>query len=90
MDQHNSSDKPQAMVILLQGNAATGEQSGIKPVATADRIKSIDTIRGVVLLGILMMNIPGFGINLDFWYTVTHSPCSWQRLLYVRHRVCFV
>ena len=90
MDQHNSSDKPQAMVILLQGNAATGEQSGIKPVTTADRIKSINTIREVVLLGKLMMNIPGFGINLDFWYTVTHSPRYWQRLLYVCHCVCFV
>ena len=89
MDQHNSSDKPQAMVILLQGNAATGEQSGIKPVTTADRIKNIDTIRGIALPGTLMMNIRGFGINLDFWYTVTHSPRSWQRLLYVCHRVCF-
>lgn len=76
MDQHNSSDKPQAVIIPLQGNAATGEQSGTKPVATADRVKSIDTIRGVALLGILMMNIPGFGINWDFWYTVTHSPRS--------------
>ena len=90
MDQHNSSDKLQAVVILLQGNAATGEQSGIKPVTTADRIKSINTIREVVLLGKLMMNIPGFGINLDFWYTVTHSPRYWQRLLYVCHCVCFV
>lgn len=45
-----------------------------EPVATADRIKSIDTIRGFALLGILMMNIPGFGINWDFWYAVTHGP----------------
>ena len=70
MDQHNSSDKPQAVVIPLQGNGATGEQSGTKPVATAHRVKNIDTIRGVVLLGKLMMNISGFGTNLDFWYTV--------------------
>jgi uncharacterized protein len=44
------------------------------PVATADRIKSIDAIRGFALLGILMMNIPGFGINWDFWYPLVTGP----------------
>lgn len=32
-----------------------------QPVAKADRIQTIDLIRGLALLGILMMNIPGFG-----------------------------
>ncbi|MFZ1857756.1 MAG: hypothetical protein WAU29_10370, partial [Chitinophagaceae bacterium] len=48
--------------------------AGTAPVASADRIKSIDTIRGVALLGILMMNIPGFGINQDFWYPLVNGP----------------
>ena len=32
-----------------------------QPVAKADRIQTVDLIRGLALLGILMMNIPGFG-----------------------------
>ena len=67
MDQHN-----------LPGNAASTETSEILiatlPVSSADRIKSIDSIRGVALLGILLMNIPGFGMGWDFWYNVTHGP----------------
>ncbi len=35
--------------------------SSPKPVDKADRIQSVDLIRGFALLGILLMNIPGFG-----------------------------
>jgi len=50
------------------------------PVAEASRIKLIDALRGVALLGILLMNIPGFSMpdyssevyrndptNINFW-----------------------
>lgn len=38
-----------------------------RPIAKAERIQTIDLVRGFALLGILMMNIPGFGI-LDSTY----------------------
>jgi uncharacterized protein len=38
-------------------------KSSPAPVSKADRLQSIDMIRGVALLGILLMNIPGFGID---------------------------
>jgi uncharacterized membrane protein YeiB len=34
-----------------------------QPVAASERIKTIDIVRGVALCGILLMNIPGFGID---------------------------
>jgi uncharacterized protein len=50
------------------------------PVAEADRVRLIDALRGVALLGILLMNIPGFAMpnyfsepfradpsNVNFW-----------------------
>lgn len=33
-----------------------------QPVAAAERLQTLDIIRGVALCGILLMNIPGFGI----------------------------
>ena len=41
----------------------TNKQLG--PVAGVERIGSLDVLRGVALLGILLMNITGFG--LEFW-----------------------
>jgi len=36
------------------------------PVRSADRISSLDVIRGAALLGILLMNIVGFGLPLAY------------------------
>jgi uncharacterized protein len=36
------------------------------PVTQADRLRSLDVLRGVALLGILLLNIPGFGLPYPF------------------------
>ena len=33
------------------------------PIATSERIESLDIMRGFVLCGILLMNITGFGLD---------------------------
>lgn len=44
------------------------------PVANANRIQLIDSIRGVALLGILLMNIPGFGLHWSEFIKLLKGP----------------
>ena len=46
----------------------------VRPVASYDRIQTVDLVRGFALLGILMMNIPIFGINGSAQQTVLAGP----------------
>jgi uncharacterized protein len=46
---------------LAETSAQKSNTSFPRPVEKADRIQTVDLIRGFALLGILLMNIPGFG-----------------------------
>jgi uncharacterized protein len=50
------------------------DRGSAKPVDSGDRIKTIDIIRGVALCGILLMNIPGFGISWAAFDSIRRGP----------------
>jgi uncharacterized protein len=50
------------------------KEAAANPVATKDRDLTIDAIRGVALCGILLMNIPGFGIHWSEIYNTLKGP----------------
>jgi uncharacterized protein len=58
------------------GSPFNNLSGGPSPVATAERIKTVDVVRGFSLLGILLMNIPGFGIDWSELQKVITGPHS--------------
>jgi uncharacterized protein len=68
------------------------------PVAQQERISILDSLRGIAILGILLMNIPGFGmpevqtsdpsvfnetgINYKTWYVVEWALAGTQRAIF--------
>ena len=53
---------------------ATLQNETPSPVASSERIKTIDVVRGVALLGILLMNINGFGFDESVFFTIDRGP----------------
>jgi uncharacterized protein len=71
---------------VLEVAPATLAPSAAAPVSEAQRVKLIDALRGVALLGILLMNMPGFAMpnyysesfrsdptNVNFWVSAVVS-----------------
>lgn len=64
-----------------QDTAAAVDQPGVGPVSSQERFNSIDTVRGVALFGILLMNILGFGYASgpqEFQVLGTEGPNFWS------------
>lgn len=61
---------------IILNPVAIGEETGPAPVSRVDRIQTVDIIRGVALLGILLMNIPGFGIDNSVFFTILEGPTN--------------
>ena len=62
------------MDINTQHAIANAQKETAKPVATSERIQTIDVVRGVALLGILLINIEDFGIDWSVFYTISRGP----------------
>ena len=72
MNEYSASLNPQD----LTGDNVRSQQGSVRPVSSTERIKTVDVVRGVALLGILLMNIPGFGIDFSELSKVFRGPHS--------------
>lgn len=60
-----------------------------EPIAAANRVKVIDALRGVALLGILLMNIPGFSMPTYSWESFKNDPSQFNFWLMLFINVVF-
>ena len=70
---------PPAISTISTLSAARAEPS-LEPVRESDRISSVDVIRGVAVLGILLLNIVGMGLPFEAYFdpTVAGGATDWN------------
>ncbi|NJO24629.1 MAG: hypothetical protein HC867_00840 [Bacteroidia bacterium] len=56
------------------------------PVSQQERILIIDSLRGIAILGILLMNIPGFGMPLAAAFDYSSTAAESNKFYFL---VCF-
>ncbi len=77
MEENKTGEFATDLVLPIEMQPAIKEETRVvepAPVRTVDRVHTIDMIRGVALLGILLMNIPGFGIHWSAYPKIAEGP----------------
>jgi uncharacterized protein len=79
--------------VVEQPSASTAERAAettLNPISTAERIESLDIMRGFVLCGILLMNITGFGLaNAYSNPTVSGGATGWNLYAWITTNMFF-
>ena len=62
----------------------------LNPVSTSERINSLDIIRGIALLGILLMNIVGFGLAFSYMDpSISGGASGWNLNVWATNNMLF-
>ena len=62
----------------------------LNPVSTSERINSLDIIRGIALLGILLMNIVGFGLAFSYMDpSISGGASGWNLKVWATNNMLF-
>ena len=62
----------------------------LRPVGASNRINSLDIIRGIALLGILLMNVVGFGLAFAYGDpTNSGGSTGWNLMVWIMDNMLF-
>jgi len=68
----------------------TTTETSLSPLQLSDRIQSLDVMRGIVLFGILLMNINGFGLSGAYDDpTVSGGATGWDLITWITTNMFF-